>query len=298
VIEDSLLVAVYVSFDYSLLRAEFSRLGVNLNNDVLCSVKLSRDLYPEFKRHSLESIIDRFGLSCERRHRALDDAKIIFEFIQCAVNDHTYEEVAIAFSKNLKVIKLPPNLNPKDLNKLPTTPGVYIFKSQNSEILYVSAAKNIYLDTTGHFLNQSIRRESILSEVVCVDCIPSFGEFGAAVLEIQLSKKLKPVYSKKFKPIGKYLPISYDESLLPWWPTKGFVCVEEKNGKEGQLFIFSKWKLVATANYTADTFELDYLKDPILDKSLIDLLSSRFKYKSGFKFLTEFEFQELQAMSF
>lgn len=55
---------------------------MSYNNKPLCSVKFSRNLYPQFKRHGLSQIIERFGLSIENRHRALDDAEMVYQFFK------------------------------------------------------------------------------------------------------------------------------------------------------------------------------------------------------------------------
>ena len=79
---DSLLVAHNVRFDYSFLEAEYSRLVKPFDYPYLCSVKLSRYLYPEHVRHGLDAIMNRFDIACSDRHRAFDDAKVIHEFFQ------------------------------------------------------------------------------------------------------------------------------------------------------------------------------------------------------------------------
>jgi len=75
-----LFVAHNARFDYSFLRAEFRRLDVNFSARVLCTVKLSRRLFPEFPRHSLDAIMERHHLRCSARHRALGDARVLGDF--------------------------------------------------------------------------------------------------------------------------------------------------------------------------------------------------------------------------
>ena len=76
-LEGRLFVAHNARFDYGFLRAEFRRLGVHFAAPVLCTVKLSRALYAEHARHNLDTLMDRFGLSCLARHRALGDAQVL-----------------------------------------------------------------------------------------------------------------------------------------------------------------------------------------------------------------------------
>ena len=78
-IAGSILVAHNASFDIGFLRHEFALLGMSLNNRSLCTLKMSRKLYPDLPNHKLETV-GRYllGKSCEqmRMHRALDDAKL------------------------------------------------------------------------------------------------------------------------------------------------------------------------------------------------------------------------------
>ena len=81
-LSDALFIAHNVNFDYSFIKAEFARLGNSFTMDRLCSVQLSRKLYPEHRSHKLDKIIERLGLAVENRHRAFDDAEVIWKFFQ------------------------------------------------------------------------------------------------------------------------------------------------------------------------------------------------------------------------
>jgi DNA polymerase III subunit epsilon len=81
-IAGGVFVAHNVSFDYGFIKEEYKRLGVNFNMDRLCSVRLSRTLFPEHRRHNLDSVIERLGLNIQNRHRALDDAQVIYALMK------------------------------------------------------------------------------------------------------------------------------------------------------------------------------------------------------------------------
>jgi len=78
-ISGSILVAHNASFDIRFLRHEFGLLRMSLNNRALCTLKMSRKLYPHLPNHKLETV-SRYllGESCNQMqmHRALDDAKL------------------------------------------------------------------------------------------------------------------------------------------------------------------------------------------------------------------------------
>lgn len=75
-------VAHNVWFDYSFIRAEFERVAVPFESKKCCTVRLSRRLYPQYKSHSLASVIERFGFTYKTRHRAYDDAHILWQFLK------------------------------------------------------------------------------------------------------------------------------------------------------------------------------------------------------------------------
>nr|MCU0769939.1 3'-5' exonuclease [Burkholderiaceae bacterium] len=76
-LDGAVFVAHNARFDYGFLRAEFARAGLNYLAKTLCTVRLSRHLYPDRTPHTLDAIIDRFGLGGEQRHRALGDARVL-----------------------------------------------------------------------------------------------------------------------------------------------------------------------------------------------------------------------------
>jgi len=54
-----IFVAHNAQFDYGFIRNAFRRCDISYSAPVLCTVKLSRALFPQFKRHILDTLIDR-----------------------------------------------------------------------------------------------------------------------------------------------------------------------------------------------------------------------------------------------
>ena len=126
-----MLVAHNARFDHGFLRNEFRRLGYQYTPKVLCTVKLSRRLYPQERRHNLDSLIERHGLSCDNRHRALADARVLWEFTQ-----HIYHELGGAIiqevvDKLLRAPALPSGLPARRHERPAGCPGGYIFYGEN-----------------------------------------------------------------------------------------------------------------------------------------------------------------------
>lgn len=99
--EGSVVIAHNARFDYSFLKAEFERLEKSFLYPMGCSMLLSRRLYPQFRKHNLDSLIDRFGFKVENRHRALDDAKLIHDFFDVIKAEHEDEKFESAFNASM-----------------------------------------------------------------------------------------------------------------------------------------------------------------------------------------------------
>lgn len=71
---DCVFVAHNAPFDYRFIRAEFARLGYDYQRETLCTVKLSRQLLPDYPSYSLGKLCANLGIELNNRHRAAGDA--------------------------------------------------------------------------------------------------------------------------------------------------------------------------------------------------------------------------------
>ncbi len=71
------LVAHNADFDVGFLKYNAEILGLNMDNEYIDSLALSRQLFPEFKKHKLGMLAEKFGINVENAHRALDDVKTL-----------------------------------------------------------------------------------------------------------------------------------------------------------------------------------------------------------------------------
>lgn len=200
-LEDSTLVAHNAAFDYGFLKKEFRDLGGVFTHKYVCSVKVSRAFYPEFKSHSLDSIINRFGFVCENRHRAYDDTIIIHELFKKISEQFDSQHVQDKFSLLLKKTSLPNNLERQKFDNLPENSGVYIFYGHNDTPLYVGKSKNIRDRVQSHFYNATNETKSlrIADQMNEIKTIRTAGELGALIRESQLVKDLLPIYNTRLR---------------------------------------------------------------------------------------------------
>lgn len=81
-LDGAVLVAHNARFDHGFLVHEFARIGVELKIETLCTVRLSRKLYPLAKGHGLDAIMQRHGLTTVARHRAMGDVDLMIGFLR------------------------------------------------------------------------------------------------------------------------------------------------------------------------------------------------------------------------
>ncbi|MCB5187363.1 GIY-YIG nuclease family protein [Methylobacillus caricis] len=200
-LEGAVLCAHNVRFDHGFLKSEFKRLGITLRQQVLCTVKLSRLLYPEYKSHGLDAIIQRHNIACSSRHRAMGDVEVMSAFLEIAEREHGVYRLEQMASQLLKGQSLPAGINPQLLEEMPETPGIYIFYGDNTLPLYVGKSVNIRSRVLSHFSSDHARTKSmrISQEIKHIEWIETAGEFGALLLESRLIKERQPIYNRQLR---------------------------------------------------------------------------------------------------
>lgn len=200
-LEGTTLCAHNVRFDYGFLKAEFKRIGINFKSRVLCTVKLSRKLYPEFSSHSLSALIQRYGFICTERHRAMGDVEVMAQFIDYAKRDLGDESINLAVAELTKQSTIPSGLDSELLQDIPETPGVYLFYGENNLPIYIGKSINLRSRVLSHFSSDhsSTKEMRISQEIKHVEWIETCGEFGALLLESQLVKQKQPIYNRQLR---------------------------------------------------------------------------------------------------
>ena len=126
-LEGCVFAAHNARFDYGFLKHAFARAGRAFTARVLCTVRLSRRLYPDAQGHGLDAVIARHALDPGARHRALGDARAIWQFVQRLYDAHPRSVVDEAIKRLLRIPSLPAQLPSDALDALPEGPGVYLF---------------------------------------------------------------------------------------------------------------------------------------------------------------------------
>lgn len=73
--KDAWFVAHNAKFDYGFIKREYGALEEYFQRDILCTVQLSRKIFPGLKSYSLGKLCESLDINIENRHRAHGDAE-------------------------------------------------------------------------------------------------------------------------------------------------------------------------------------------------------------------------------
>jgi DNA polymerase-3 subunit epsilon len=208
-------VAHNARFDYGFLRREFERAGYKYLAKTLCTVRLSRRLYPGEAGHDLDCLIERHGLECEARHRALPDASALWQFLRIAAQEHGDEVFSVAARQVARQPTLPPHLERGAIDAVPEAPGVYLFyeddgKRQGAAPLYIGKSRAMRSRVLQHFIATS----SWAPRVRRIEWQRTAGELGALLRESEMVKALDPLYNRQLRRPGELCGFAFDGKRL------------------------------------------------------------------------------------
>jgi DNA polymerase-3 subunit epsilon len=200
-LQGRVFVAHNARFDYGFLRREFERTGRSFSAKTLCTVRLSRRLYPEHARHHLDSVIERHRITCRARHRALGDADALWQFLRIAADEHGPEILSVAARQVAKQPALPPHIDRAVVDAIPEAPGVYLFFGEGGTPLYVGKSKSLRTRVLSHFSAglRSGKSLRLAQEVRRIEWQRTAGELGALLREARLVKALAPSYNRQLQ---------------------------------------------------------------------------------------------------
>lgn len=195
--DGKIFVAHNVRFDYGFLQHAYRDLGYTYTRKLLCTMRLSRALYPQFRTHSLGALIERYDLQVDSRHRAMDDARATAKLLnfwmdEQAVTGKVYDLINLG----VKEAKLPSGISLEQLHSLPDETGVYYFYDHSGELIYIGKANDIRARVMQHFTPQSSKAEKLQRHVAEIQFEITGSEIAALLKESLEIKKLKPEFNK------------------------------------------------------------------------------------------------------
>ena len=211
-LQERLFVAHNARFDYGFLKNAFRRLGIDFSPRVLCTVKLSRCLFPHQPRHSLDALKRVHGIHADQRHRALADAKSLHFVMQAFQQKVGPDALQTAMQAQFRRQSLPPHLDEQMLDGIGNTPGVYLFYGENDVLLYVGKSITLRTRILSHFSSDtaSDREMRMSQQVRRIETIETAGELGALLLEAELVKQRQPTLNRQLRRYRSLCSIQWD----------------------------------------------------------------------------------------
>ncbi len=186
-LQGALVLAHNSRFDYNFLKNEFARVGLNFAAPALCTVQLSRRLYPEFFKHNLDSIIERSGIAVENRHRAMTDVLVLTDFLEKSLAEKGEAEWLLQ-SRALMAPKILPSWLPETLRQnlygLSDRFGVLVWFDQNNQAVFADAHEKAFSEVAERLNAKNV--PAYAHDAVRVEFIPAIGGLHAMWLKAQV----------------------------------------------------------------------------------------------------------------
>ena len=210
---DNILTAHNFSFDNSFLRKELRYCGREpLENNNLCTLKLSRRLYPMLRSKSLGSICNHLRLKNTGEHRALGDAEVTAKVLIKIIKDLKVKHNINYLNELLGFQFIPQNITKQtkvneklgsDVSMLPDVPGIYYFLNSKEEIIYIGKAKSLKNRVRSYFLPTSPRKaKKIVKQASRLKIEITNSELTALLMEAELIKLINPRHNTQLKKYG------------------------------------------------------------------------------------------------
>ncbi|GIP43777.1 DNA polymerase III PolC-type [Paenibacillus sp. J45TS6] len=207
---DGILVAHNARFDMGFIQANLKTLGMTpLDNPVLDTLELARMLHPSMKNHRLNTLADKYKISLENHHRAIDDTIALAGILTGLLND------ALQIKGITQLDRLNDYVGMDLSNSRPFHSGIYALNAVGKKNLY----KLVSLSHTEHFKRVATipksklvqHREGLLIMSGCEK-----GEFFEAVLNksVEEAEEIAHFYDVlEIQPITMYMHL-VDKGLV------------------------------------------------------------------------------------
>lgn len=200
-LKDNVFIAHSVNFDFSFVRHQLKAAGYEIPARKLCTVRLSKKVFPGLPSYSLGNLCRSLNIELENRHRAGGDARATVRLFEHMLANGAQPHIDAMLKKTSGDQWLPLNLSRSDITKLPAKPGVYYFLDASGKIIYVGKAVNIRKRVSSHFTHNEPdrKRQHFLREIHQVKCTQCATELEAIVLESAEIRRLWPRYNHSQK---------------------------------------------------------------------------------------------------
>ena len=210
--KDTVFVAHNVNFDYNIIRDEFKSLGFDFKRKKLCTVRLSRKIIPGLASYSLGNICSAEGIEIAARHRAKGDAEATVELFRRLIKRDQKFTINSFLNAKSREATLPPLLDKQVVDTLPERHGVYYFKNEQKEVIYVGKANNIKQRVISHFYDKKKKERTMCLETADISYTETGSELIALLHESSEIKHLYPKFNRAQRKAGEAVGLfSYED---------------------------------------------------------------------------------------
>jgi DNA polymerase-3 subunit epsilon len=197
-LEGKIVVAHNARFDYNFIKSEFRRINIPFTKKNICTVQLSRKIFPQYKSHSLGNICRDLGIEVDNRHRAFGDAAATALLLEKLIEHDTKSLINEYLDDDINKIHLPKNLNPKVVEILPEEVGVFYLHDETGKVIYLDKTKNIreYIFTFFSKKPTEKYKQQLYAETHDISFELTGNELIASLVETAEIKKVTPKYNK------------------------------------------------------------------------------------------------------
>ena len=148
------------------------------------------------------------------------------------------------------------------LKKLPTSPGVYLMKNANDDVIYAGKAKNLKNRVKSYFQQtdkQGIKTQKLVENIENIDWVEVNSETESLVLETNYIKEYRPKYNILMKDDKNFVYVKIDQKED--YPQIQIVREMKKDGAKYFGPKTSKGKLLDTIEFLQKVFPIHYCKN-------------------------------------
>ena len=198
--ENCYFVAHNVNFDYGFIQAEFRSLGYEFNRKKLCTVQISRKLFPGKDSYSLGKLCASLSIELKNAHRAMADAEATSKiFVLLYANEKFAEYILDPKKKLLNQANVNEELWQK-IESIPEKNGVYVFLNAKNEVLFVGKSINMKKRIFNHLFNENSEKAiELKNEFYDVTYTLTDNDFISHLIENELISNNKPKFNKGAK---------------------------------------------------------------------------------------------------
>jgi DNA polymerase-3 subunit epsilon len=235
-LNDNVFIAHNVNFDYSFIKSHLHACGYEYNAKRLCTVRLSRKIFPGFPSYGLGKLCHSLNIEIQNRHRAGGDAEATVKVFHQLLQHDSQQYIPKSLQRSSKEQMLPPNVPKEHFEQLPYQPGVYYFHNEKGKVIYVGKAKNIRYRVNSHFSQNldSRQKQNFIRYTYAISFQTCGTELMACILESSEIKRLWPIFNFSQK---------------RWEDVYGIFSYEDQNGYLRLAIEKNKKHLVPAHNF-------------------------------------------------